>query len=94
MKENRRFTRRTQGIVGTALCAALLAVAIPGERSFAASPAFSRTEEEWALLRDNTLEYKEIEDLIAEYNPTVQQNPFSCSDKSEIVTPGARETTI
>lgn len=77
MKENRRFTRRTQGIVGTALCAALLAVAIPGERSFAASPAFSRTEEEWALLRDNTLEYKEIEDLIAEYNPTVQQNQFS-----------------
>ncbi len=31
----------------------------------------ARTEEEWARLRDNTVEWDEIEDLVHEYNPTV-----------------------
>ncbi len=39
----------------------------------AASPEFARTEEEWARLRDNVLEYEEIEDLIEEYNVTVKE---------------------
>lgn len=42
--------------------------------ALAASPEFARTTEEWAKLRDNVLEYGELEDLIHEYNPTVQNN--------------------
>ena len=41
---------------------------------FAASPDFAKTEEEWARLRDNVLEYDEIADLIHEYNTTVAAN--------------------
>ena len=40
--------------------------------ALAASPEFARTTEAWAKLRDNVLEYDELEDLIYEYNPTVQ----------------------
>lgn len=40
----------------------------------AASPAFSRSEAEWALLRDNKLEWNEVEGLVHEYNATVLQN--------------------
>jgi outer membrane protein TolC len=42
--------------------------------ALAASPEFSRTQEEWAKLQDNVLEYDEIADLIHEYNATVQKN--------------------
>lgn len=42
--------------------------------AFAASPEFARTEDEWNRLRDNTLEYDEIDDLIKEYNITVRSN--------------------
>ncbi len=45
--------------------------------AFAAqSPEFSRSSEEWAALKDNKLEYSEIEDLIHEYNPTVANNNY------------------
>lgn len=54
--------------------AALTAEGVFAETALAASPEFARTEEEWARLRDNVLEYEEIEDLIAEYNVTVQNN--------------------
>ncbi len=53
--------------------AAVLAVAAPLS-SFAASPAFARSDEEWATLQDDVLEYDEIAGLIHEYNATVQQN--------------------
>lgn len=39
-----------------------------------ASPEFARTEEEWAKLRDNVMEYDELEALIHEYNVTVLNN--------------------
>ncbi|MEG0565351.1 MAG: TolC family protein [Hungatella sp.] len=39
-----------------------------------ASPEFSRTAKEWEKLRDNTLEYGELEGLIQEYNTTVLNN--------------------
>ena len=39
--------------------------------ALAASPEFARTSEEWARLRDNKMEYDELEDLIAEYNTTI-----------------------
>ena len=41
---------------------------------FARTPRFNRSNEEWAALEDNNLEYGEIEDLIAEYNATVRSN--------------------
>ena len=41
---------------------------------FAREPRFARSNEEWATLEDNNLEYGEIEDLIAEYNATVRSN--------------------
>ncbi len=40
----------------------------------ASTPEFGRTAEEWARLRDNVLEYEELEDLIHEYNVTVLNN--------------------
>lgn len=43
-------------------------------RSLAKSPTFSRTEEEWAKLRDMNLDYEEIDGLVTEYNATVQAN--------------------
>ena len=43
---------------------------------YAKSPEFARTPEEWEHLRDNRLEYAEIEDLIIEYNPTVSSNDY------------------
>lgn len=42
--------------------------------ALAANPDFSRSAVEWARLEDNYLEYKEIPDLIHEYNATVQSN--------------------
>lgn len=39
-----------------------------------ASPSFARSSEEWERLRDNKLEYDEIQGLIEEYNPTVKEN--------------------
>ena len=39
-----------------------------------ASPSFTRSSEEWARLKDNKLEYDEIEGLIEEYNPSVKEN--------------------
>ncbi len=60
----------------TALAAALLGISGAGT-ALASSPSFARTAEEWAMLQDNRLEYAEIEGLIQEYNPTVQQNQYS-----------------
>lgn len=42
--------------------------------AFAVSPPFAYTEEEWAMLRDNILEYGEIPNLIKEYNVVFQNN--------------------
>lgn len=48
----------------------------PG-KAWAASPEFARTEEEWTKLEDNTIEYGELEDLVHEYNATVQDNYYT-----------------
>lgn len=42
--------------------------------AFAGSPEFAYTAEEWAMLRDNKLEYGEIAKLVHEYNNTVIKN--------------------
>lgn len=49
-------------------------------QAWAASPPFAYTEEEWALLRDDILEFSEIENLVHEYNTTVKQNAISYKD--------------
>ncbi|HJC07206.1 MAG TPA: hypothetical protein H9704_13865, partial [Candidatus Enterocloster excrementipullorum] len=38
------------------------------------SPEFAYSEDKWASLRDNVMEYDELADLIHEYNPTVRSN--------------------
>jgi len=48
--------------------------------SFASSPSFARTDDEWTGLKDNRLEYGEIPDLIHEYNITVQNNQYKYND--------------
>ncbi len=66
--------RRTFAAGPMSLCmAAALSLGLPAP-AVAASPEFARSEEEWARLRDNVLEYEEIEDLVHEYNVTVQNN--------------------
>lgn len=59
-----------------ALGLAGLMAAMAAVPALAASPEFARTAEEWARLQDDVLEYEEIEDLIHEYNPTVQNNAY------------------
>ena len=53
--------------------AGLLAVTAPAA-ALGATPEFGRSEEEWARLRDDVIEYGEIPDLIHEYNATVKKN--------------------
>ena len=67
-----------RGLLTLSLAAALAGAAPAG--ALAASPEFARTPEEWERLRDNTLEYEEIPDLIREYNSTVQNNMISYGD--------------
>ncbi len=47
------------------------------------SPSFAYSSEIWAKLRDNKLEYDEIDKLIHEYNPTVLSNALSFKDQSD-----------
>ncbi len=57
-------------LLGTAL---MMFAATPFA-ALAASPEFARSEEEWARLRDDKIEYGELAELIHEYNATVQKN--------------------
>ncbi len=57
-----------------------LMTAITPFMTLAASPEFARTAEEWGKLRDNIIEYDELEDLIAEYNTTVQTNQMDLNE--------------
>ena len=60
------------------LCAVgILALTALPAPAFASSPEFARTEEEWNRLRDNRMEYGEIEGLVQEYNVTVQNNQYN-----------------
>lgn len=65
--------RRRAGAACLGLALGLLS---PGA-AWAASPEFARTEEEWAKLEGNTIEYGELEDLVHEYNATVQNNYYT-----------------
>ncbi|MDD6072948.1 MAG: TolC family protein [Clostridium sp.] len=80
MKENRGGRRRRgREIVPVAACALglELLLSVPAQ---AASPQFAYSEEKWASLKDNTLEFEEIADLIHEYNSTVKKNALEYKD--------------
>lgn len=49
-------------------------------QAFAQSPEFAYSEEKWAALRDDRLEFDEIADLVHEYNNTVVQNKLEYQD--------------
>ena len=68
----KRYIKSIQFIISFSLIIAGLSLA--PLRSLAKSPTFSRTEEEWAKLRDMNLDYEEIDGLVTEYNATVQTN--------------------
>ncbi len=75
MTESKRNRRPVFRVLAAVWTAGILGAALPLS-AFGASPEFARTEEEWALLRDNRLDYEEIADLIHEYNTTVQNNQY------------------
>lgn len=70
MNRGKRKQKRRLGSITVALSLSL-GMTVP---AFAASPPFAYTEEEWARLRDNVLEYDEIPNLINEYNVIVENN--------------------
>lgn len=80
MNRNKKRNRKSGGRICSAAAACalglLLPCAVPGT-VLAASPPFAYTEEKWAALRDNKLEFDEIADLIHEYNSTVKKNAIS-----------------
>lgn len=45
------------------------------------SPEFAYTQDKWAALKDNVMEYGELADLIHEYNPTVRSNRYTYNDQ-------------
>ena len=73
MNDRKNYKR----IIPCCLAAALTAaVAVPTY----ASPDFAYTQEKWATLKDNVMEYDELADLVHEYNPTVQNNRVEYQD--------------
>ena len=65
-----------------ARCAALAVCAsISAFPALAGSPEFAYSEEKWAALRDDRLEFEEIADLVHEYNNTVIQNQIAYKDE-------------
>ena len=71
----KKLTRRHHA----ALC--LLTTAVPLKAL--ASPDFAYSEERWAQLRDDRLEFEEIADLVHEYNNTVIQNRIAYQDEKD-----------
>ena len=62
----------------------LMAMSLGGISAFAEqSPTWAYSAEEWATLRDNNLDYSEIDKLIHEYNPTVLANALSYQDQMD-----------
>ena len=80
MNRNRK-KRKGSRPARRAICAlgAVLAFTAP-QTALAASPEFAYSEERWAQLRDDKLEFDEIADLIREYNTTVRRNQIDFKD--------------
>ncbi|MDO4489252.1 MAG: TolC family protein [Eubacteriales bacterium] len=60
-------------IVSVSLVAALACSSL----TYARNPRFSRSEEEWARLEDDLLEWDEIDGLADEYNPEILDNEYA-----------------
>lgn len=71
------FYRPFGRLAAVALTVAAAAGTMPAYNVYGASPDFARTKEEWAKLKDNVIEYDELEALIHEYNATVQNNQYT-----------------
>lgn len=77
MKDNRlKRGAMAAGAVGLSL---FMTAAFPTS-ALAGSPEFAYTQEKWAALRDNVMEYEELNDLIHEYNATVLNNRAEYDD--------------
>ena len=73
-KDKDRYMMKRKRRKGMALLL-LTALCISAEgMSAMASPEFARSQEEWASLSDNRLEWEEIPGLVNEYNATVLNN--------------------
>ncbi|RHR51301.1 hypothetical protein DWX10_17085 [Clostridium sp. AF18-27] len=77
LKDNRlKRGAMAAGAVGLSL---FMTAAFPMS-ALAGSPEFAYTQEKWAALRDNVMEYEELNDLIHEYNATVLNNRAEYDD--------------
>ncbi len=73
--------RRTTALI---CITGLLAGSLGSINAFAEqSPSFTYSAEEWTSLRDNNLDYSEIDKLIHEYNPTVLANALSYNEQRD-----------
>lgn len=79
-RQKKKYGKSARRITWTALGICAVMGASAPVTAWAASPEFARSEEEWAKLRDNVLEYGEIPDLIHEYNVTVQNNLYDYNE--------------
>lgn len=77
MKDNR--LKRGAMAVGAVGMSLFMTAAFPMS-ALAGSPEFAYTQEKWAALRDNVMEYEELNDLIHEYNATVLNNRAEYDD--------------
>lgn len=68
--------KKSKFIVYIYFISALTYISISSYIPTFAKPSFARTQTEWEHLRDNKLEYDEIEALVEEYNPTVKANEY------------------
>ena len=75
----RKDSRKRAQFCALAAGTAIFSLTVP-KAALAASPPFAYTEEKWASLRDNKLEFDEIGDLIHEYNSTVLSNQIAYED--------------
>ncbi len=76
-KADKKTGRRTAALLTAVVLAGTAAAGSFPMTAFAigpVGPGSSRSEEEWARLKDNVLEYEEIEGLIEEYNVSVRES--------------------
>lgn len=69
-----KIWQKIAGITWTGMMMMTLAMLSIPMKVAAGTPEFARSEEEWARLRDNVIEYEELTDLVHEYNATVKKN--------------------
>lgn len=81
MKMMKNISKNKKALLfGTAVCTAACIFTAPV--SALASPEFARSAEEWARLRDNKLEWDEIDGLVNEYNSVVINNNIDLQDNA------------